>query len=260
MQRRRELRTNLFAIAACAALLGGPSIAGAAGGLRGSTESMKSQHAIAIERDLQFIADAAEMQALLDGGGLERIESKGGYTLSNVSYPYAVPEVKVFIERLGTQYSEANGAALVVTSLTRPTSQQPRNAHELSVHPAGMAVDFRVPQDAKARKWLEDVLLQLENAGVLDVTREKNPPHYHVAVFPQAYAAYVEKAKAAEAVAATLPKPVIAEPVNSPAPLVQAVSLPVSRDESSAAGLLLVATLMSGILFSTLLARRLSIV
>ncbi len=255
MQRRRELRTNLFAIAACAALLGGPSIAGAAGGLRGSTESMKSQHAIAIERDLQFIADAAQMQALIDGGGLERIESTGIYTLSKVSYPYAVPEVKVFIERLATQYSEANGAPLVVTSLTRPTSLQPRNAHELSVHPAGMAVDFRVPQDAKARKWLEDVLLQLENAGVLDVTREKNPPHYHVAVFPQAYAAYVEKAKAFEAVAAVLPKPVITESVNSPARLVQAASIPVSQNSASFNGLMLTVMLMSGVLITVLLVR-----
>lgn len=258
MHRSAELKTNLFAVVGVIALVGGPSVAGAAGGLRGSTRSMQGQHAIAIERDLQFIADAAGVQALVDGGGLERVESNAVYTLSNVSFPYAVPEVKVFIDRLASQYREANGAPLVVTSLTRPTSQQPRNAHQLSVHPAGMAVDFRVPQDAKARKWLEDVLLQLENAGVLDVTREKSPPHYHVAVFPEAYAAYVEKLKASEPIVAPAMTAVTAPPVNRPTLFSQAATLPVPGDSSSHAGLLLMATLMSGVMFSVLLARRFS--
>jgi len=77
-----------------------------------------------------------------------------------------------------------------VTSLTRPMSSQPRNASPLSVHPAGMAVDLRVPADDSARAWLEHVLLKLENAGVLDVTREHHPPHLHVALFPAAFRAY----------------------------------------------------------------------
>lgn len=253
------MKDNLTAVIAVFALLGTPSLAGAAGGLRGSTESMQSQHAVAIERDLQFIADAAEVLALVEGGGLERIESSGAYALSNVSFPYAVPEVKIFLDRLASQYQEANGARLVVTSLTRPTSQQPRNAHELSVHPAGMAVDFRVPQDAKARQWLESALLQLENAGVLDVTREKNPPHYHVAVFPAAYAAYVEKVKASNPVVLLGPITSAAQPVISSVPTVQAARLSVSRTSSQAAGLLFLATLMSGTLFSLMLARRFTV-
>jgi hypothetical protein len=85
-----------------------------------------------------------------------------------------------------------NGEKLIVTSLVRPTDLQPRNAHKLSVHPAGMAVDFRVPSTASERSWLEKALLGLENAGVLDVTREHTPPHYHVAVFPAEYVAYAD--------------------------------------------------------------------
>jgi hypothetical protein len=81
----------------------------------------------------------------------------------------------------------------VVTSLTRPISEQPRNSHRLSVHPTGMAVDLRVPADSGARRWLENTLLSLENNGVLDVTKEKSPPHYHVAVFPLKYEAYAAK-------------------------------------------------------------------
>jgi hypothetical protein len=54
-----------------------------------------------------------------------------------------------------------------------------------------MAVDLRVPHDADARKWLEQTLLNLEAGSLLDVTRERRPPHYHVAVFPEPYEAYV---------------------------------------------------------------------
>jgi hypothetical protein len=111
--------------------------------------------------------------------------------ISKVSFPYTRPIIKTFIERLAEQFHRATGEKLVVTSLTRPTSLQPRNSSRWSVHPAGMAVDLRVPQDAAGRKWLEETLLDLEAGNLLDVTRERRPPHYHVAVFPEAYEAYV---------------------------------------------------------------------
>src|SRR5687768_15986871 len=186
-----------MAAAVTAALLALPTAA-EAGGLRGSPTSMREQHAVAVERDLEFISDANEVQSLVGTGGLEEIQSNADFRLSRVSFPYALPEVKLFLERIGRQYREANGTQLVVTSLTRPTSSQPRNAHELSVHPAGMAVDFRVPARVAGRAWLESTLLQLENAALLDVTRERYPPHYHVAVFPAAYGAYAKRQIAAE--------------------------------------------------------------
>ena len=107
--------------------------------------------------------------------------------------PYARPAVKLFIERLGAQYFAATGERLVVTSLTRPISRQPRNASALSVHPAGMAVDLRIPKNLSHRFWLEATLLSLEDEVVLDVTKERNPAHYHIAVFPRQYEAYVTK-------------------------------------------------------------------
>lgn len=232
-----------------------PSIA-LAGGLRGSPSSMKEQHAVAVERDLRFMDDAEQVRNSLASGVLDSVTSNGDFALSRVSYPYAVPEVRLFIERLGRQYFDAHGTPLVVTSLTRPAENQPRNAHQLSVHPAGMAVDFRVPQDPKARAWLESALLQLENRGVLDVTRERNPPHYHVAVFPVAYRAYVEK------LPPLAPRPVVAaEPATSlpnvapPAPIVVASSSSPTVPNGFPGGLLLVVGL-NGLLFTTLLVRR----
>ena len=85
----------------------------------------------------------------------------------------------------------ATGERLVITSLTRPLSRQPENASALSVHPAGMAVDLRIPASKWNRAWLEQTLLSLEDKAVLDVTREHHPPHYHVAVFPVQYEQYV---------------------------------------------------------------------
>src|SRR5690606_12122802 len=74
---------------------------------------------------------------------------------------------------------------------TRPLTRQPRNAHRLSVHPAGMAMDLRVPRTSRCRRWLEKALLDLEERQLLDVTRERSPAHYHVALFPDRYLAYV---------------------------------------------------------------------
>jgi hypothetical protein len=108
----------------------------------------------------------------------------------------------MFVERLAAEYRAATGKQLIITSLTRPEAFQPRNAHDLSVHPAGMAVDFRVPDDAESRRWLEKTLLSMENRALLDVTRERRPPHYHVAVFPKAYRTYEKKRDAADALTA----------------------------------------------------------
>ena len=185
---RRRLTAALFLMLAAAI-----PFRADAGTLRGSPGSMKQQHEIAVEEDLTFARKPAQVDNLVDSGALVIVEGNADFTLSKVSFPYARPEVLLFIQRLSAQYHADNGARLVVTSLTRPADLQPRNAHELSVHPAGMAVDFRVPATARERAWLEKALLGLENARVLDVTREKNPPHYHVAVFPAEYQAYAAK-------------------------------------------------------------------
>lgn len=190
------IRATAFALALALALLA-PATAKAAG-LRGSAESMESQHDVAIEEKMTFLRKPADVRELVDDGSIVEIKANSDFTLSKVSYPFARPEVKLFIERLAAQHHKETGLMLVVTSLTRPTALQPRNAHKLSVHPAGMAVDFRVPADSRSRAWLENALLGLESERVLDVTRERNPPHYHVAVFPAEYLAYVEKRKPAE--------------------------------------------------------------
>jgi len=173
--------------------------------LRGGTASMDRQNRMARQHDFTFIDTGQRVQYFASQGWLVRVRPTRDYALHAVSYPYARPEVALFLSRLGAQYRSACGEQLVVTSLTRPTSRQPRNASDRSVHPTGMAMDLRYSRDRSCRQWLERVLLSLEGAGVLEATRERYPAHYHVALFPRQYKGYVTQLQARQASAATSP-------------------------------------------------------
>jgi hypothetical protein len=159
--------------------------------LRGSPASMERQYRVAHDHGFTFVRTSSQVRQFVAAGYLVHLPGNLDYTLANVSHPYARPEVKLFVERLSAQYRAACGERLVVTSLTRPLNGQPANASARSVHPAGMAVDFRVSHQPACRIWLESALLNLERQGVISATRERRPPHYHVAVFPRQYASYV---------------------------------------------------------------------
>ena len=160
--------------------------------LRGSSASLDRQVAQARRHDFTHLASPPQVRRFVDAGLLVHLSGNRDYTLVDVSFPFARPEVRLFVERLSSQYRGACGQQLVVTSLTRPLSHQPRNASDRSVHPTGMAIDLRVPA-GRCRSWLESVLLSLEARGVIEATRERRPPHYHVAVYPRPYAAYVRE-------------------------------------------------------------------
>lgn len=173
--------------------------------LKGSPASMSRQNEIARSSGLVFARSAEQMRDFVAEGTLVPLPGNADYRINDgVSGPYGQPEMRLFIERLAAQYRAATGEQLVVTSITRPTANQPRNSHALSVHPTGMAVDLRISQRAASRKWLESTLLALEARGVLDVTRERRPPHYHVALFPEAYLSYVDRLIGPEALATAL--------------------------------------------------------
>jgi LysM repeat protein len=159
--------------------------------LAGSRTSMERQHQHAVEAGYTFVRTSRGVNELVEAGDLVRVAASRYVEIHNVSYPYARPLVKTLIERLGSQYFNACGEKLTVTSLTRPIERQPANAHNDSVHPTGMAVDLRIPSKQSCRNWLEKTLLSLEENNILDVTRERNPPHYHVAVYPEHYVNYL---------------------------------------------------------------------
>ncbi|HET9984812.1 MAG TPA: DUF5715 family protein [Longimicrobiales bacterium] len=159
--------------------------------LRGSHDSMVRQNAAALESRYEFVRDAPQIHDLVARNQIVEIRPSAEIAFKGVSYPYARPVVREFVDRLAHDYHEVCAAPLVVTSLIRPLSRQPRNASPLSVHPAGMAVDMHIPPLPACRIWLEKDLLALEARGVIDVTREQHPPHFHVAVYPEPYRAYL---------------------------------------------------------------------
>ena len=63
-----------------------------------------------------------------------------------------------------------------------------------------MALDLRRPS-SRCRGWLEPVLLDLESSGLLEATLERSPPHFHIVIFPNQYAAYVDDRSARQALA-----------------------------------------------------------
>lgn len=160
--------------------------------LKGSPESIGYQFLYAQAYTLPFLPDAEAVRFFIEGGFLVELEENGDYELFEVSHPYVLPTTRLFVEWFASGYRRTCGEKLFVTSATRPVAEQPPNAHPLSVHPTGMAVDFRRP-NGLCRHWLEQTLLAFEEMGALDVTLEMNPWHYHVAVFPANYLAHLAR-------------------------------------------------------------------
>jgi hypothetical protein len=183
----------LFILALALVAATTPTVANAASAseLSGSPSSMRKQHRIAKKNNFTFLRTAKQVRDFIRNERLVRVPGNADYAVAKVQFPYARDATKLFIERLAVQYHRATGDRLVVTSLTRPVSRQPSNASPLSVHPTGMAVDFRMPKKSAHRRWLERTLISLEDKNLLDATRERRPAHYHVAVFPRQYERYV---------------------------------------------------------------------
>jgi hypothetical protein len=186
----RAIYTGLPAAGICAVLAASPARSQT---LLGSITSVDRQHAVAVQHDYTFLEHGTDVRRFTRLGLLVPIREGVHLQLAGVSYAYARPAVRTFVERLSAQYHAACGEPLVVTSLTRPEVRQPRNASDLSVHPAGMAVDLRYSRSVRCRRWLERTLLSLEERDVIEATRERSPAHYHVAVFPTQYAQYVSQ-------------------------------------------------------------------
>ena len=186
------------------ALLGSAILCGSvsAQSLRGSASSLDRQVLEARRHDYSYLSDPGEVRRFVNAGLLVPVNGNQNYSLKEVSFPFARPAVLLFIERLAAQYRQACGQRLVVTSLTRPQSHQPRNASTRSVHPTGMALDLRRPRST-CRSWLERTLLSLERQAVLEATAERRPPHYHVVIFPKPYMAYVDRLEKGTLVTAT---------------------------------------------------------
>jgi LysM domain/Family of unknown function (DUF5715) len=178
-----------LAVAAALAASAGPLAAQTLRGSRGSVERMYGQ---ARGQDLTFYRSPRGVRSAAAEGDLVRLRGNDDYRVAGASYAYGLPTTRTFVQRLASQYREACGERLVVTSATRPRSMRLRNSVTESVHPTGMAVDLRKPTRGSCLRWLRQALLDIEGEGVIEATEERFPPHFHVAVFPRQYASYLD--------------------------------------------------------------------
>ncbi|HEX2189927.1 MAG TPA: DUF5715 family protein [Longimicrobiaceae bacterium] len=159
--------------------------------LRGSRGAVDRAYRKAHDHDLTFFRNATGVRSAANRGELVRLKGNADFRIHQVTYPYVLPTTVTFVQRLAAQYRSHCGEKMVVTSAVRPKSFRLVNSVDRSVHPTGMAIDIRKPAKARCASWLRETLLYLEGRGVLDATEERNPPHFHVAVFPAPYLEYL---------------------------------------------------------------------
>jgi hypothetical protein len=153
--------------------------------LRGSAASVDLMYTSARDVDLAFLETSDAIYRAAVGGDLKLISITEDLDLDGATFPFVLPNTLRFADSLATAYHAACGERIVVTSGARPIDEQPSNASPKSVHPTGMAVDFRKPSNPACLTWLRTNLLQLEDRHVVEATEEHHPAHFHVAVLHQ---------------------------------------------------------------------------
>jgi LysM repeat protein len=165
----------------CALLSLGVAVPAAAQSLRGSQASVQKMYTRAVRNDLEFFSTSKSVYESVRDGELVMLSITMDMTLERVTYPFVLPRTRDVLNVFARNYHQACGERLVVTSAARPRSEQPRNASPQSVHPTGMAIDFRKPS-GNCLTYMRGQLLALEKLGILEATEERHPVHFHVAV------------------------------------------------------------------------------
>jgi hypothetical protein len=150
--------------------------------LRGSRAAVDRAFHTAKRRDLPFVSSRREVERRAREGDYVRLSPSRNVRLKGVTTPYVRPLTRTFLSTFAARYRQSCGDALVVTSAMRPTTVRLANSTVKSVHPTGMALDFRAP-GGSCRSWMRKELLAYEKRGVVDATEERRPAHFHVVVY-----------------------------------------------------------------------------
>lgn len=151
--------------------------------LRGSPASVEKMYHFAKSHRMSFYLTPTNVTQAIEQGRLVPLTGDATYEITRgVGFSYATREAKAFVTAFAPQYLIACGTPLTVTSAARPMSRQPRNGHQHSVHPTGIAVDLRRPYRGPCLTWLRGALTQLEKKGIIEATEERHPAHVHLAV------------------------------------------------------------------------------
>jgi LysM repeat protein len=210
------------------------AVPAAAQSLKGSHASVEKMYTRAVMNDLQFYSTSKSVYESVRDKELVMISITMDMTLDGVTYPFVLPRTRDVLNVFAKKYHDACGERLVVTSAARPRTEQPRNASPQSVHPTGMAVDFRKPSGA-CLTYMRGELLALEKLGVIEATEERHPVHFHVAVLQRgSFAPATSVAANAAPVASSPAAPASVATTDSSGGTVELPAKPTVQPEKSA--------------------------
>src|SRR5262245_53090873 len=109
MERRKVIGFMHRITAAVGLMILAGSSAASAQSLKGSRSAMRRQNSVAQSQNLTFLRTSKQVNHFIETGLLVRLPGNANYEVGRVSFPYARPAVKTFIERLSSQYRSACG-------------------------------------------------------------------------------------------------------------------------------------------------------
>lgn len=151
--------------------------------LHGSEASVEKMYDFAMANGMPFYRKPENVIEGIAKGHLVALTADSTFELkSDVHFSFVTREAMQFVHAFAPLYRSACGVPLTVTSAARPITKQPKNSNPHSVHPTGIAVDFRRPQAGPCLNWVRSALAELEHDGIIEATEEHHPVHLHVAV------------------------------------------------------------------------------
>jgi hypothetical protein len=150
------------------------------------------------ELELPRIANEDELFSRELNGELVPVEDSDSLVVAaNLAenHRYCKPWTRDFLEDLGEAYYQEFHVPVVATSLVRTAEQQRRLRRQIrnaapeggataSTHLTGVTVDIlKRGMTVKQHAWLEQYLLPLKQAGVIEPIEERHQPVFHIVVF-----------------------------------------------------------------------------
>jgi hypothetical protein len=165
--------------------------------LRGSRESLLRQNEEINRLQLPRIADDQELQHLIDIEALVPIPASRSVRIDprlEINRRFCRPWTRDFVGDLGQAYYKQFRQPIQINSAVRTVEQQehllrvnrnaaPAEGHTASSHLAGLTVDIaKRGLSRKQRKFIEQYLVKLRSAGLVEAAEERRQAVFHVMV------------------------------------------------------------------------------
>jgi len=180
--------------------------------LRGSAESMQRQNQEIDRLNLPRIMDDDQLDELIARKDLVPIEESPSLRIApnlEANRRYCRPWTRQFIEDLGQAFYEEFRQPIQINSAVRTVEQQhklrkrnrnaaPEIGDITSSHLGGLTVDInKRGLSRKQRKFIENHIYDLQQAGLVEAAEERRQPVFHVMVY-DGYTSWREANRMAE--------------------------------------------------------------